>query len=287
MHKFQYQFAVIGGDLRMTYTARFLAEQGMSVISYGLAKDVKHCDQAASLEQAVTAAATIIGPVPLSKQKDRIEHQSDLADMTITELVNSLSSGQNLFAGCLSEALRHQLTEKQVFFYDFMKDDATAIYNGIATAEGIIAEAIKTSPSNLHNSEILILGFGRCAKTLADRLKGLSLHVTVCARSEEQIAAAAALGFRVITFRELISSVDQYDLVFNSVPHLVVSAAVLEQMNQETMIFDIASNPGGVDFEYAEKKGIFAKLYPGLPGKYAPKTSGEILADCVLRKLIN
>jgi dipicolinate synthase subunit A len=49
------------------------------------------------------------------------------------------------------------------------------------------------------------------------------------------------------------------------------------------MIFDIASNPGGVDFIAAEKLGIYAESYQSLPGKYAPQTSAEILFEAVKR----
>ena len=53
---------------------------------------------------------------------------------------------------------------------------------------------MKNHPAALHGSGCLILGYGRCAKVLAEKLKGLSAEVTVCCRSEQQRAAAQASG---------------------------------------------------------------------------------------------
>jgi dipicolinate synthase subunit A len=45
------------------------------------------------------------------------------------------------------------------------------------------------------------------------------------------------------------------------------------------VVIDIASAPGGVDFEAAKQLGIAAKLCPGLPGKYSPRSAGEAAAQ--------
>ncbi len=69
------------------------------------------------------------------------------------------------------------------------------------------------------------------------------------------------------------------DLVINTIPAKVVTSNVLTEMKQHAFILDLASKPGGVDFDYAEKRGLKAMLVPGLPGMVAPKTSGKILAE--------
>ena len=55
-------------------------------------------------------------------------------------------------------------------------------------------------------------------------------------------------------------------------------------MRSDTLILDMASEPGGVDYKAAEELGITAVLLPGLPGKYAPASSAEILADKIKSK---
>ncbi|OJT71237.1 dihydrofolate reductase, partial [Clostridioides difficile] len=51
------------------------------------------------------------------------------------------------------------------------------------------------------------------------------------------------------------------------------------KVSQEVTIIDIASSPGGVDYSVVKEAGINATLCLGLPGKYSPKTSGEILVN--------
>lgn len=73
------------------------------------------------------------------------------------------------------------------------------------------------------------------------------------------------------------------DLLFNTVPALVVTDRVLSQMPHSSVIIDLASKPGGVDFGFAEKRGIKAMLAPSLPGIVASKTAGRILAQTMTR----
>ena len=68
-----------------------------------------------------------------------------------------------------------------------MKMDDVAIYNAIATAEGAIMEAIKMQPINLHKSRCLVLGYGRCAKVLAAKLKGMDAQVTVPEIKQQEV----------------------------------------------------------------------------------------------------
>lgn len=48
------------------------------------------------------------------------------------------------------------------------------------------------------------------------------------------------------------------------------------------MIIDLASAPGGVDFDAAQAMGLQAKLASGLPGRCAPDTAGELIAQTIL-----
>ena len=56
-------------------------------------------------------------------------------------------------------------------------------------------------------------------------------------------------------------------------------------MHPDSIIIDLASEPCGTDFSAANELGITAKKALGLPGKFAPKTAGEILKETVLNIL--
>ena len=50
-------------------------------------------------------------------------------------------------------------------------------------------------------------------------------------------------------------------------------------------MIDLASKPGGVDFEAAKRLGVRVIWALSLPGKVAPITAGEIIKDTVLNIL--
>ena len=51
------------------------------------------------------------------------------------------------------------------------------------------------------------------------------------------------------------------------------------------MIVDLASKPGGVDFEAARKMGIKVIWALSLPGKVAPDTAGDIIGKTIINIL--
>ena len=71
------------------------------------------------------------------------------------------------------------------------------------------------------------------------------------------------------------------DVIFNTIPVPVLTGAVLDKVPPGALIIDLASAPGGVDFQRAANIGVKAILAPGLPGKVAPKTAGRILAKVI------
>ena len=56
-------------------------------------------------------------------------------------------------------------------------------------------------------------------------------------------------------------------------------------MGKETLIIDIASGRGGLDYKEAEEKQIKAIHCLGLPGKYAGKVSAKRLSEYVISKI--
>ena len=74
-------------------------------------------------------------------------------------------------------------------------------------------------------------------------------------------------------------------MVVNTVPAPVLTRVILKELPRDAYILDIASAPGGTDFECAREYGIRAELAPGLPGKYAPKESAYILERAMKRIL--
>lgn len=166
-----------------------------------------------------------------------------------------------------------------------MKSDKIAIKNGIATAEGAIMEAIRSSDINLHHSNCLVLGYGRCAKILAQKLQGLHAFVTVTARSEDALAYAEAAGHSSILLNNIKDHISSFDYIFNTIPSKILDIHILKLVSHHVTIIDIASAPGGIDYEYSKKHDINALLFLGIPGKVAPRSSANILVTETLAYL--
>lgn len=167
---------------------------------------------------------------------------------------------------------------------EYMKQDNVAYKNAVATAEGAVAEAVIHSSVNLCAEKSLVLGYGRCGKVLADRLSRMYSIVTVAERKKEARAEAEALGFGTIGFPvlpHLQREGKQYAYVFNTVPSRVLNQRELSLFNRNVTIIDIASKPGGVDYDYCKKHQLNAVHALGLPGKYAPKASAAILLQVI------
>lgn len=283
----KYDFAIIGGDLRQAYMFLDLIDKGYSVVVYGFSPSsiIKEDAFGKSLEEVMSSSRNLIIAIPFSVDKVHLKSQTNQADLTIENFINNLSSYHRIYGGSFNHELISSFDKKQVFYCDLMKKEEIMLYNSIATAEGAIAEALINSTCNLHDSSILVLGFGRCGKTLANKLKGLSENVNIAIRSSRARFEALTLGFNTVNFKDLKNHIDQFDFVFNTVPKLVLIDEILDKTKIDLTIIDIASSPGGIDYNYAEKINRNAKLCLGLPGKYSPKSSAEFLSHCILSDL--
>ena len=160
-----------------------------------------------------------------------------------------------------------------------------AVLNAVPTAEGAVNLAMNERASTLWESRCLVTGFGRCAKALALLLKGFGARVTVAARKQGDLAFARTLGLQTIPLRQLQEVLPQQEIVFNTIPAPVLTRPLLEQLQPECLIIDLASRPGGVDFEAAGELGLKTIWALSLPGKVAPITAGGIIRDTVLHMM--
>ncbi len=287
MNPMTYDFAVIGGDLRQVYMAEDLVSRGFSVLLYGLENlsTTAGIEHAKSLAQAIDSSKVILTPIPFTKNGIHILSLDSKPDLTPEILCSHLKKGHKLYGGCFTDSIKEFCEFNQIYYNDFMEEEAVTLFNTIATAEGTIAEAILNSGGNLHGSNCLILGYGRCAKTLGEKLKGLCEHIDIAARSPLALSQAKTSSFGAIALSAISDYISQYDYIFNTIPSMVLDRELLEQTKNEVVIIDIASAPGGVDFAAAKELTRNARLSLGLPGKYAPKASAAYLTQYLLSDL--
>ncbi len=257
---------LIGGDSREKYLAYRLERKGIEIL---------HPEQVDRLKDK--KADFIVLPTPVTMDHFTVKATEGQRKITLKEVLEIAEKGQLIFGGMFPVDFRKELEVKGAVVHDFMKMDDIAIQNAVATAEGAIAEAVFMSNEVIHGQEVLVLGYGRCAEVLADKLKGLSAKVTVMARREEARSRAWTFGNQILEFEDL-TELEKFHYIFNTIPSKCITREWIDRLNRNCCIVDIASKPGGTDFDYCSKKGIRAKLCGSLPGRYAPKTSGELLA---------
>jgi len=279
----QTEIGIFGGDQRQVYMTTAFLQEGYRVYTYRIAQSVKHenCIQLSTLNELFDHCNIVIGPIPLTRDLVSIASTST-SELTTNNLANLLTRDHYLIGGMIPSSLTGICSTRGIMYYDLMKNEKIAILNAIATAEGTIMEAIQISDQNLHGSNCLVMGYGRCAKVLATKLKAMDGKVTIAARSEEALAYAEAAGLQTVTLSEMHTLLPSSDFIFNTIPSLIMDKNCLDTVKKNVTIIDIASAPGGVDYEYAMQNNIRAKLCLGLPGKVAPRTSANILVNEII-----
>lgn len=159
---------------------------------------------------------------------------------------------------------------------DLLKDPYYLAKNAAITADCALKVSAPLLKSAFADSPALILGWGRIGKCLARMLSTLGCPVTVAARKDSDRAILEALGYRAADFPEIPSILTRYRVLFNTVPNLPLHSEILDNWKNGIAI-DLASEPG------MQGKSVIPAR--GLPGKYAPESSGKLIADTILRVL--
>ena len=113
---------------------------------------------------------------------------------------------------------------------------------------------MEESEETIHGNNAIVLGFGRIGKVLSKMLVGIGANVYVEARKKEDLAYINAYGYNMVDIKSLKEYLPRCKYIFNTIPHLILDKNMLEYVASDAIIIDLASKPGGVDFEYAKQK---------------------------------
>ncbi len=266
-------FGIIGGDKRQLYCGKSAAGDGYRISIYGFEK----CSEtmglhSGELSDIMDTADAFILPLPVSK--DGVTLHAPLAEKTIPleELFGGIGK-RPVFCG-----MKSRIAYSGLQLFDYSEREEFAVANAVATSEGAVETAMLEYDGTVNGSRCLVTGYGRIGKILADMLHGLGADVTVSARSLKDLAYIRAKGFRAIETGNLQG---RYDMIFNTVPCMVLDAHTLARIAADALVIDLASLPGGVGFKAAQRLSIKTVHALSLPGKVAPKTSGIIIKNAV------
>ena len=236
-------FGFIGGDKRQLYCAGSIAADGYAVKICGF----DNAAEAFSLEQAdltetIRSSDALILPLPCSRDGKRINAPLSQDDIIIDESISAFISDKPVFCG-----MKNKLPFSCSLVYDYAEREE-------------------------------FTGYGRIGRVLSEMLGGIGADVTVSARNHRDIAFIRSRGFKAVNSSDITGS---YDIIFNTVPYMLFDSRTLAKTASNALVIDLASAPGGVDFEAAKRLSIKAIHALSLPGKVAPKASGMIIKNAV------
>ena len=278
---------VVGGDLRIVKLIEMLDKDGYKVFTYGLENseelmNLESVEMCPTLEEAVSNSKIVVGPIPLSSDRKRLSTPFGRNNVELSEFVNCLKD-KYLIAGNIN--IREELEEKGVQFTDLLKREEFSVLNTIATAEGTIQIAMEETQRTVHGSNVLVMGFGRIGKVLAKMLDGIGAKVYCEARKNEDISWIKAYGYNPVHLNDLNENLNKFDIIINTIPFQILDAERLDLIKKESIIIDLASNPGGVDRKAARDRGIKVIWALSLPAKVAPLTSAEFIKETLYHVL--
>lgn len=269
--------------MRLVKLAQILEKENNQIYILGLekAKELENSSNmriCRNLEQVLENAEIVISSIPFTR--DGITINMPLSDnkIKINEFMN-LMKDKTLIAGTIPNNIYEKY--KGVEIIDIMKNEKLAILNTIATAEGAIKEIIENTQVNVHGSKIMILGFGRVGKTLAKKLDGLSAKITVVSKEEEELAWAEVYGYTNVQLNKIEDVIKDYDVIVNTIPHIILQGDILQKINKDTLLLDLASGEGGINKEEAQENKINLIKALGIPGKISPITTAKILKETI------
>lgn len=158
---------------------------------------------------------------------------------------------------------------------DLLQDPIYLAENASITAHCAVKLVLEHLPVTLYRCPVLVIGWGRIGKCLAQLLKQMGAYVTVAARKETDRAMLLALGYEAVDIQTLGYGLARYRVILNTVPVPILSEEETLHCRADCLKLELASLPG-----IAGKDIISAR---GLPTRGAPESSGELIARSILR----
>ncbi|MGI6669249.1 MAG: dipicolinate synthase subunit DpsA [Acetivibrionales bacterium] len=277
------RYTVIGGDLRNVKLAEAISEDGNQVNLYGFKNagfDLP-IPENENIEAAIDDSEIVIGPLPCSNDNETLNAPFHDEKILVNEIFKIMKKNQLFIAGRISEKLKQLAKAYNVYSIDILEREEMAVLNAIPTAEGAIQIAMEELPITLNGSKTLILGYGRVGKALSKMLAGIGAEVYVEARKYPDIAWIKTYGYIPVYISELKNYISSMDVIFNTIPSRILDCEMLRKVGKDCLIIDLASKPGGVDFERAKTLGIKVIWALSLPGKVAPVTAANYMKQTI------
>ena len=279
------KWILIGGDKRQISVLENFRKRNILVSSWGIGKN----DEATDWIREVETADVVVLPLPVTDDGVRIRcplHPE--IGMRFLSLIEHMKSGSIVLGGNIPTLWIEQAERSGVRIYDYFQSETLQMRNALPTVEAALFLAMQALPVTLDGCKTAVLGYGRIASLLSEKLVALGAEVTVYARKEKDLAHARLRHCVAVPICKNNGVSALHDLsedcriVFNTIPHLVVTESILRNWRRDCVLMELASFPGGFDTMSVKEFDFPFILASALPGKHFPETAGNILADTLV-----
>ncbi len=286
------KIGILGGDRRSVHVASLLSREGYEAAFWSASGTYEKHDFPENLVRCVDWRSTLEGaravvlPLPLTNDAVRLncgKLDSEIRGYVprITEIVEAAGRDTVMLAGKIPASVRRFADEHGKRMIDYYECEEFQIKNAVPTAEGAIKIAIDELETTLADSNAAVFGYGRVGRTLARKLTALGCKTTCIARNSRDLAWAECDGCLVKPLSDYMKEVPFFDVIFNSIPHVIFDAETVHKIDKKTVCIDLASGAGGFAEGACEKNGLKVIKALSLPGRYSPLTAGKIIYETV------
>lgn len=277
------RIGIIGGDQRQICVTQFLEEQGWQTETAYLPTGPGQEETAGQLQKVFENCRIVVLPVPVLRKgvlNTCTEHKPDAE-----QIVNCIKHGHRIFGGCFSKELKQEILRRGGMVYDLMDSENVIKENAVATAEGAIAEAVRSSLVTLRGNRCILTGYGRCGSAIHRCLKSWGCEIVVYDSDADACERAKKAGAVICSRENLFPMLKNTAFIFNTAPSLVWTEELLQELSEKICMLELASVPGGIDRDAAARLGVCVTFLPGLPGRFSPETSGRLFGREILKEI--
>lgn len=262
----QSAISILPSDERMEYLAGYISKKGGKI-----------CHSYAEIDDS----GYIICGVPFSKDGVLLNTSLD-PHLPIDSFLGMLNSSHTIVGGNLPREVISYCTTHSIRYYDVLSSDDLSVKNARLTAEGLLIPLLSETSFSICDFKTLITGFGKCGKEIADILSVFTDEIYIYDTDQKAIKSAKSRGFITISKKEIHEKYNLFheiNTMINTVPDNPFTENTWRRLPEDCIIFNIASVPLQPPVPFTHP----VISCPGIPGNYAPKTAGTLIAKEICR----
>lgn len=267
------RFIIHGDDKRNLYLAKQLLNDGYKV---ALLYPSENTEAIPVFEKDNMAAASCVHIFsPATSQKE------------LYCALQSIDEGSICFGGAADDEVLSLAAKKNITYQNLLKNDSFCILNSIPTAEGALMSVMHHTDYTVNGSNVAVLGFGRIGCAVAKIFAACNAKVSVISREPDELSYAVVNGFAPVHICKLCETLNETDILLNTIPAPVVDKKVLSALKRDALVIDLASGKNNIDYKAADELGIKAFQASALPALVAPKSAAEYVKSTLFYYLDN